>query len=122
MSELSREAYIQKLASDIDTFSYENDTYNYRDAFDTREEGLQQVMNVLAEGDTESVKNYLQEDFIDEEYEAEDAQSLIDRITFAEEQGYFPKPETNARYEQAKDAFGDMETASNSCEASYFEM
>lgn len=73
---------IEALASDIDKFSYDYDTHGYHDAVEDRTEAVQPLIAELSSGDTEDIRNWLQE-IVDEDDIPEnvaEAKALIERI------------------------------------------
>ena len=56
---------IEQLAADIDQFSFDYDTYEYRDQVDNREDALRELTAALRSGDASGVRDWLQE-FADE--------------------------------------------------------
>ena len=56
---------IEQLAADIDQFSFDYDTYEYRDQVDNREDALRELTATLRSGDASGVRDWLQE-FADE--------------------------------------------------------
>lgn len=79
------ESYVQnceKLAVDMDNFSEEYDTYEYRDSVEDKGENIRKLSADLQAGDIDGLKEWLQ-GVIDEEEPEEDvktAQSLLKRI------------------------------------------
>ena len=63
------EVYINQLSLDIDEFIYDMDTYNYQDAYDTREEGLHDTKDCLL-NNPDALKKELNE-FLEELDETE---------------------------------------------------
>ena len=73
---------IEQLAADIDQFSFDYDTYEYRDQVDNREDALRELTATLRSGDVNSVRDWLQE-FADENERGEaatKAAELLDRL------------------------------------------
>ena len=73
---------IEQLAADIDQFSFDYDTYEYRDQVDNREDALRELTAALRGGDVNSVRDWLQE-FADENEPGEavtKAAELLDRL------------------------------------------
>ena len=56
---------IDRLAADIDQFSFDYDTYEYRDRVDDREEALRELTAALHGGDSDGIRDWLRE-FADE--------------------------------------------------------
>ena len=73
---------IEQLAADIDQFSFDYDTYEYRDRVDNREDALRELTAALRSGDASGVRDWLQE--FSEESEpgeaATKAAKLLDRL------------------------------------------
>ena len=73
---------IEQLAADIDQFSFDYDTYEYRDQVDNREDALRELTAALRSGDASGVRDWLQE--IADENEpgeaATKAAELLDRL------------------------------------------
>ena len=73
---------IEQLAADIDQFSFDYDTYEYRDRVDNREDALRELTAALRSGDASGVRDWLQE--FSEESEpgeaATKAAELLDRL------------------------------------------
>lgn len=73
---------IEQLATDIDQFSFDYDTYEYRDQVDNREDALRELTATLRSGDASGVRDWLQE-FADENEPGEavtKAAELLDRL------------------------------------------
>ena len=73
---------IEQLAADIDQFSFDYDTYEYRDQVDNREDALRELTATLRSGDASGVRDWLQE-FADENEPGEavtKAAELLDRL------------------------------------------
>ena len=73
---------IEQLAADIDQFSFDYDTYEYRDQVDNREDALRELTATLRSGDASGVRDWLQE-FADENKPGEavtKAAELLDRL------------------------------------------
>ena len=73
---------IEQLAADIDQFSFDYDTYEYRDQVDNREDALRELTAALRSGDASGVRDWLQE-FADENEPGEavtKAAELLDRL------------------------------------------
>ena len=83
---------IEQLAADIDQFSFDYDTYEYRDQVDNREDALRELTATLRSGDASSVRDWLQE--IADENEpgeaATKAAELLDRL-----EQLVPEPDPN---------------------------
>ena len=83
---------IEQLAADIDQFSFDYDTYEYRDQVDNREDALRELTATLRGGDVNSVRDWLQE-FADENERGEaatKAAELLDRL-----EQLVPEPDPN---------------------------
>ena len=112
---------IEQLAADIDQFSFDYDTYEYRDRVDNREDALRELTAALRSGDASGVRDWLQE--FSEESEpgeaATKAAELLDRldqlVPVAEpEQLTEPEPDPNL-VKMADEAMAmGMDTAWNS--------
>ena len=112
---------IEQLAADIDQFSFDYDTYEYRDRVDNREDALRELTAALRSGDASGVRDGLQE--FSEESEpgkaATKAAELLDRldhlVPVAEpEQLTEPEPDPNL-LKMADEAMAmGMDTAWNS--------
>ena len=73
---------IEQLAADIDQFSFDYDTYEYRDQVDNREDALRELTATLRSGDASGVRDWLQE-FAEENEPGEavkKAAELLDRL------------------------------------------
>ena len=72
---------IEQLAADIDQFSFDYDSYEYRDTVDDRETALRELTASLQDGDAQGVRKWLQDIAEDEpgEWTAE-AVALLDRL------------------------------------------
>lgn len=73
---------VNKLASDIDQFCYEFDTYEYQDNIDNRLENVQKIAKDIREGNNEGIEEYLHS-VIDDEAPDEDmknAEELLRRL------------------------------------------
>ncbi|MBM6938783.1 DUF4316 domain-containing protein [Pseudoflavonifractor phocaeensis] len=83
---------IEQLAADIDQFSFDYDTYEYRDQVDNREDALRELTATLRSGDASGVRDWLQE--IADENEpgeaATKAAELLDRL-----EQLVPEPDPN---------------------------
>ena len=83
---------IEQLAADIDQFSFDYDTYEYRDQVDNREDALRELTATLRSGDASGVRDWLQE-FADENERGEaatKAAELLDRL-----EQLVPEPDPN---------------------------
>ena len=83
---------IEQLAADIDQFSFDYDTYEYRDQVDNREDALRELTATLRSGDASGVRDWLQE-FADENEPGEaatKAAELLDRL-----EQLVPEPDPN---------------------------
>ena len=112
---------IEQLAADIDQFSFDYDTYEYRDRVDNREDALRELTAALRSGDASGVRDWLQE-FSEESKPGEaatKAAELLDRldqlVPVAEpEQLTEPEPDPNL-VKMADEAMAmGMDTAWNS--------
>ena len=83
---------IEQLAADIDQFSFDYDTYEYRDQVDNREDAQRELTAALRSGDASGVRDWLQE--IADENEpgeaATKAAELLDRL-----EQLVPEPDPN---------------------------
>ena len=73
---------IEQLAADIDQFSFDYDTYEYRDRVDDREDALRELTTALRSGDADGIRDWLQE-FADENEPGEaneKAMELLERL------------------------------------------
>ena len=73
---------IDRLAADIDQFSFDYDTYEYRDRVDDREEALRELTTALHGGDSGGIRDWLRE-FADENEPgeaSEKAMELLERL------------------------------------------
>ena len=89
--ELQRDP-IEQLAADIDQFSFDYDTYEYRDQVDNREDALRELTAAFRGGDASGVRDWLQE-FADENEPGEaatKAAELLDRL-----EQLVPEPDPN---------------------------
>lgn len=77
---------IEKLAADIDQFSFDYDTYGYQDTVDDRESAVKEIQNKLANGNIEYLKKWLEDiqSSADEvgEYNADQAKGLLSRMQY----------------------------------------
>ena len=83
---------IEQLAADIDQFSFDYDTYEYRDQVDNREDALRELTAAFRGGDASGVRDWLQE-FADENEPREaatKAAELLDRL-----EQLVPEPDPN---------------------------
>ena len=83
---------IEQLAADIDQFSFDYDTYEYRDQVDNREDALRELTATFRGGDASGVRDWLQE-FADENEPGEaatKAAELLDRL-----EQLVPEPDPN---------------------------
>ena len=73
---------IEQLAADIDQFSFDYDTYEYRDRVDNREDALRELTAALRSGDASGVRDWLQEFSAESEpgEAATKAAKLLDRL------------------------------------------
>lgn len=77
---------LEKLANDLDAFSYDYDTYGYQDAIDDREAAVKEIRDNLEEGNIKYLKEWLKDvvssaDEVGEET-AERAQGLLGRMQY----------------------------------------
>ena len=56
----TKEDTIEQLASDLDAFSFDHDTYAYRDAVDDREEALRELTETIHNGNVDGIRQWLQ--------------------------------------------------------------
>ena len=73
---------IEQLAADIDQFSFDYDTYEYRDRVDGRVEALRELTAALHDGDSDGIRDWLRE-FADENEPgeaSEKAMELLERL------------------------------------------
>ena len=87
---------IKKLAVDLDNFSYEYDTYEYKDSVENREEQVEKITEDILNKDTAGLKDWLTE--VSEESDIDSdvvtARSLLSRLENAETFSAFTrKPE-----------------------------
>ena len=87
---------IKKLAVDLDNFSYEYDTYEYKDTVENREEQVEKITEDILKKKTECLKDWLVE--VSEESDIDSdvitARSLLSRLENAETLSIFTrKPE-----------------------------
>ena len=83
---------IEQLAADIDQFSFDYDTYEYRDQVDNREDALRELTAAFRGWDASGVRDWLQE-FADENEPGEaatKAAELLDRL-----EQLVPEPDPN---------------------------
>lgn len=84
---------IKKLASDLDVFAYEYDTYEYKDTVESREEQVEKLTEDIQNKKTDSIKDWLLE--VSEESDiASDvitARSLLSRLEDTERLSIFDK-------------------------------
>jgi antirestriction protein ArdC len=102
---------IEQLAADIDQFSFDYDTYEYRDQVDNREDALRELTAAFRGGDASGVRDWLQE-FADENEPGEaatKAAELLDRL-----EQLVPEPDPNL-VKMADEAMG-VETTPPSTE------
>lgn len=79
---MSLSSITRMLAEDLDHFSFEFDTYEYKDRVENREENVLDTAAQLLDGNISGIRNYLVE-FVEESEDPETvqaAQSLIDRL------------------------------------------
>lgn len=83
---------IKKLAVDLDNFSYEYDTYGYKDTVENREEQVEKITEDILNKDTAGLKNWLIE--VSEESDIDSdvvtARSLLSRLENAETLSVLP--------------------------------
>ena len=84
---------IKKLAVDLDNFSYEYDTYEYKDTVENREEQVEKITEDILNKKTECLKDWLVE--VSEESDIDSdvitARSLLSRLEGAERFSIFDK-------------------------------
>ena len=84
---------IRKLAVDLDNFSYEYDTYGYKDTVENREEQVEKITEDILNKDTAGLKNWLIE--VSEESDIDSdvvtARSLLSRLENAETLSVFTR-------------------------------
>ena len=84
---------IEKLAADLDNFSYEYDTYEYKDTVENREEQVEKITEDILNKKTECLKDWLVE--VSEESDIDSdvitAHSLLSRLEDAERFSIFDK-------------------------------
>ena len=83
---------IEQLAADIDQFSFDYDTYEYRDQVDNREDALRELTATLRSGDASGVRDWLQE-FADENEPGEAAAKAAELLERLEQ--LVPEPDPN---------------------------
>ena len=83
---------IEQLAADIDQFSFDYDTYEYRDQVDNREDALRELTAALRSGDASGVRDWLQE-FADENEPGEAAAKAAELLERLEQ--LVPEPDPN---------------------------
>lgn len=83
---------IRKLAVDLDNFSYEYDTYEYKDTVENREEQVEKLTEDILNKETAGLKDWLTE--VTEESDIDSdvvtAQSLLSRLKNAETLSVLP--------------------------------
>ena len=84
---------IKKLAADLDNFSYEYDTYEYKDTVENREEQVEKITEDILNKKTECLKDWLVE--VSEESDIDSdvitARSLLSRLENAETLSIFTR-------------------------------
>ena len=84
---------IKKLASDLDNFSYDVDTYEYNDTIENREEQVEKLTEDILNKKTEAIKDWLLE--VSEESDIDSdvitARSLLSRLEDTERLSIFDK-------------------------------
>ena len=84
---------IKKLAVDLDNFSYEYDTYEYKDTVENREEQVEKITEDIQNKKTDSIKDWLLE--VSEESDIDSdvitARSLLSRLEDTERLSIFDK-------------------------------
>ena len=84
---------IKKLAVDLDNFSYEYDTYEYKDTVENREEQVEKLTEDILNKDTAGLKDWLTE--VSEESDIDSdvvtARSLLSRLENAETRSVFTR-------------------------------
>ena len=92
---------IKKLAVDLDNFSYEYDTYEYKDTVEDREEQVEKITEDILNKKTECLKDWLVE--ISEESDIDSdvitARSLLSRLENAETLSIFTRQPEQERPE-----------------------
>ena len=83
---------IEQLAADIDQFSFDYDTYEYRDQVDNRGDALRELTAALRSGDASGVRDWLQE-FADENEPGEAAAKAAELLERLEQ--LVPEPDPN---------------------------
>ena len=83
---------IEQLAADIDQFSFDYDTYEYRDQVDNREDALRELTATLRSGDASGVRDWLQE-FADENEPGEAAAKAAELLERLDQ--LVPEPDPN---------------------------
>ncbi len=84
---------IEKLAADLDNFSYEYDTYEYKDTVENREEQVEKITEDILNKKTECLKDWLVEvsEESDIDSDAITAHSLLSRLEDAETLSIFTR-------------------------------
>lgn len=84
---------IKKLAVDLDNFSYEYDTYEYKDTVENREEQVEKLTEDILNKDTAGLKDWLTE--VSEESDIDSdvvtARPLLSRLENAETRSVFTR-------------------------------
>ena len=84
---------IRKLAVDLDNFSYEYDTYEYKDTVENREEQVEKITEDILNKDTAGLKDWLTEVAEESDIDSDvvTAQSLLSRLKNAETLSVFTR-------------------------------
>jgi len=70
----------ERLAADIDTFTFDFDPYEYNNNLDSSDSAYAEILTAISNGDTEAIQTWLSE-IVDEESEySRDAQKLLHRL------------------------------------------
>ena len=83
---------IEQLAADIDQFSFDYDTYEYRDRVDDREAALRELTAALRSGDASGVRDWIQE-FVEENEPGEAATKAAELLERLDQ--LVPEPDPN---------------------------
>ena len=84
---------IEKLAVDLDNFSYEYDTYEYKDTVENREEQVEKITEDILNKKTEAIKDWLLEASEESDIDSDviTARSLLSRLEDTERLSIFDK-------------------------------
>lgn len=84
---------IKKLAVDLDNFSYEYDTYEYKDTVENREEQVEKITEDILNKKTEAIKDWLLEASEESDIDSDviTARSLLSRLEDTERLSIFDK-------------------------------